>query len=144
MVRGKRLAAFLCSTAVAVTAVYWFGGQVPRMESPIDLGGAGALADGGTTWVELSDVNGRRIRLEIRGRLAGPATFHVYMQPWYPWFPVPFEIEQGSQAERELALLIDQATADNPTKPAYVWSLRAIGRVSEIRRNNGRNAPAAT
>lgn len=139
MTHAKRLTGILCGIAVAVAIVYWLGHQVPRMESPIVLSEAGALADGGTAWVELQDARGRHIRLEVRGKIANPASFPVYIQPWFPWLPISFEIQAGSQSERDLELLINRAAADNPTAQAHVWALRAISRVIEMRRSSGGN-----
>ena len=101
------------ATAVVLGGCYLLGGQPPDMRSPIRVSQASMFADGGSAWIELTDVKGRRMAISVSGSLdRQPQDFPVYLQRWWPAFPLPVRIAPGSDRGRALMAVIDQAARD--------------------------------
>lgn len=53
--------------------------------------------------VVLRDAKNRRYAIGVDGSLRVPASdFGVYVQPWFPFFPLPFYIAKQSREEKAL------------------------------------------
>ena len=107
-------------TAVVLGVCYLLGGQPPDMRSPIRVSQASMFSDGGSAWIELTDVEGRRMAISVSGSLdRQPQDFPVYLQRWWPAFPLPVRIVPGSDRGQALLAVIDQAARDGGTFAAH-------------------------
>ncbi len=96
-----------------VGAGYVLGGRTPEMRSPIRITDAHALSDGGSTWIELTDSQGKRFAIEVSGSLQQrPEDFPVHIQRWWPVLPVPVTVSPGSDNGRALLEVVERAGRD--------------------------------
>lgn len=99
--------------AAAIAAAWTQAGRVPELVSPIAVTHAVALADGGSTHIELVDARGARFAFGTKGSLGVPRErFPVYVLRWAS-VPVTRDLDPGSPERRKLALLARRAASDN-------------------------------
>jgi hypothetical protein len=119
----QRTAKLACATVVACAvlwATYVLAGRVPDMSSPIRVTDSVFLADGGSAWIELTDATGKKIAVDVHGSLERNASdFRVYLQRWYPVFPVPVRVEPRSEAGRALLEIVERAGRDGSPDAAH-------------------------
>ncbi len=96
-----------------VGAGYVMGGRTPEMRSPIRVTDGYALSDGGSTWIELTDAQGKRFAIGVSGSLhQRPEDFPVRIQRWWPVLPVPVRVSPGSDNGRALLEVVERAGRD--------------------------------
>ena len=111
--KSKFALGFTSAAAIGLGICYFVGGQPPDMRSPIRVSQSSVLADGGSAWIELTDAEGKRMAISVSGSLGRqPQDFPVYLQRWWPAFPLPVRLAPGSDRSQALLALIDQAARD--------------------------------
>ena len=110
------------SVAIVLSLVgvgYVMGGRTPEMRSPIRVSNAYALLDGGSTWIELTDAQGKRFGIDVSGSLhQRPDDFPVSIQRWWPFVPVPVRVSPGTDNGRALLEVVERAGRDGGARAA--------------------------
>jgi len=111
-----RKAISFASAAIVLSLVgagYVMGGRAPEMRSPIRISNAYAFLDGGSTWIELTDTQGKRFGINVSGSLyQRPEDFPVRIQRWWPFVPVPVRVSPGTDNGRALLEVVERAGRD--------------------------------
>jgi hypothetical protein len=98
---------------VIACAAYVVAGQVPDLRSPLLVTNARFFADGGSTWIAITDAAGKQIAFGVRGSLDRDAVdFPVYLQRWYPIAPLPVPVDRNSHAGQALLEVVERAGRD--------------------------------
>lgn len=96
-----------------LVAIYVLAGRVPDMSSPLRVTDASFIADGGSAWIEITDSEGKKMAMGVRGSLDRERSdFPVYLQRWHPTIPLPMPVEPRSDAGRSLLEVVERAGRD--------------------------------
>ena len=83
------------------------------------------LADGGSTWIAVTDASGKQIAFGVHGSLDRDALdFPIYLQRWYPVAPLPVPVDRNSSAGRALLEVVERAGRDGGPRSGLAGSLR--------------------
>ena len=86
-----------------VGAVYVAATGIPSLQGPIKVVDYVAMPDGGSIHLVLKDAEGRQLGVGVVGSLDKERKdFPLYTQRWWPYFPLPALVLNGSTEEREL------------------------------------------
>lgn len=133
---AKVAAASLLLLLAALVGCYFVGRHVPDLQAPISIEDEMWVADGGSVRVVLRDAANRRYAIGVEGSLRLPqSSFEVYVQPWFPFFPVPIYVAKNSNEEQALLAAIEQWRNQLADPKSETHSLALVARVLRSRKS---------
>jgi len=133
---AKAAAVSLLLLVAALVAGYFVGRRIPDLQAPISIEDEMWVADGGSFHVVLRDARNRRYAIGIEGSLGvPPSNFEVYVQPWFPFFPVPIYVARNSQEEQALLAAVEAWSKQLADPKPQAQSLAQVARVLRSRKS---------
>ena len=133
---AKAAAASLLLLVATLVGGYFVGRRVPNLQAPISIEDEMWVADGGSVHVVLRDATNRRYAIGVEGSLrVPPSGFEVYVQPWFPFFPVPIYVAKNSQEEQALLAAVETWSNQIANPKSEKQSLAQIARVLRSRKS---------
>jgi hypothetical protein len=133
---AKAAAAGLLLLLAALLGGYFLGRRVPDLQAPISIEDEMWVADGGSVHVVLRDAKGRRYAIGVEGSLRVPSSnFEVYVQPWFPYFPVPIYVAKDSEEEQALLAAVEAWSNQLASPKSGAHSLAQVTRVLRSRKS---------
>ncbi len=132
---AKATAASLLLLIAALAGGYFVGRRVPELQAPISIEDEMWVADGGSVHVVLRDATNRRYAIGVEGSLrVPPSSFEVYVQPWFPFFPVPIYVAKNSEEEQALLAAVEAWRNQLADPKSEAHSLAQVARVLRSRK----------
>jgi len=132
---AKAATATLLLLLAALLGGYFVGRRVPDLQAPISIEDEMWVADGGSVHVVLRDATNRRYAIGVEGSLrVPPSSFEVYVQPWFPFFPVPIYVARSSQEEQALLAAVETWSKQPADPKSEMQSLAQIARILRSRK----------
>jgi hypothetical protein len=133
---SKATAASLVLLIAALVCGYVVGRRVPDLQGLISIEDEMWVADGGSVHVVLRDATNRRYAIGVEGSLrVPPSSFEVYVQPWFPFFPVPIYVTGNSQEEQALLAAVETWRNQLADPKSEGQSLAQVARVLRSRKS---------
>jgi hypothetical protein len=133
---AKAAVASLLSLLAVLVGGYFVGRRVPDLQAPISIEDEVWVADGGSVHVVLRDARDRRYAIGVEGSLRVPTgSFTVYVQPWFPYVPVPIYVAKNSQEEQALLAAVEAWSNQLNSPSAQAHSLAHVARVLRSRKS---------